>query len=321
MHFAKPWVNVHKAASPRSEHRFGFGSLNSTLNTIQHALPESQSDAVEKRILRIKPADTGRVTRVPTYLALDVSNYLADNLGEGPGGRWDTQYIRQGFFAGDMRTVTRDGQFGAIPFEFGTNGLHGCTMLTIISKRAVWMAHFWEAYAFKDSYDPKKPLKEKNGLMVRSDGDPEDIPNLQSWQDRAIAAVTGQPLSAPLHLPTEGNPIDPNLFNRRDDNTEAIIMTPAETITTGSRGEKMADYRYPNKIGELEMALRQLIPGIKIQRQPYTPLNYFNPVDMAKRDKTEAGMALFQFDPNADGAGARYFRLFHEGKVWLRETA
>lgn len=30
------------------------------------------------------------------------------------------------------------------PFQIGTKNVHGCTVVTIASERAVWMAHFWE---------------------------------------------------------------------------------------------------------------------------------------------------------------------------------
>lgn len=33
--------------------------------------------------------------------------------------------------------------------QIGTNGLHGCTVVTLVSKRGVWMTHFWQGYASK----------------------------------------------------------------------------------------------------------------------------------------------------------------------------
>lgn len=157
-----------------------------------------------------------------------------------------------------------------------------------------------------------------NGKTVRDDGEPDNGANLQSWQDRAVAALTGQPTSVPLHMPTLGSPIDPTLFNQPGDNTEAIIMSPAWWITKDSKGNPMAGFKYPNKLNELETAIRRLIPGVKIDREAYIPLNYYDPGDEALIDKSDRGMALFQYDPNADGAGGRYYRLFYELHVRIR---
>jgi hypothetical protein len=44
-----------------------------------------------------------------------------------------------GFFTKDERTVTEQGLFGDVGFQYGTGGLHGCTMLTVVSNRAVYM--------------------------------------------------------------------------------------------------------------------------------------------------------------------------------------
>jgi hypothetical protein len=55
----------------------------------------------------------------------------------------DVQFPSSRGFYGDGDngevTVSQDDVFGNEPFQFGTGGLHGCTMLAIISNRAVWM--------------------------------------------------------------------------------------------------------------------------------------------------------------------------------------
>jgi hypothetical protein len=89
--------------------------------------------AHRKRSLNKRAFDklTGRVTaqKVDTY----VKNQLV--------GTKDPQFPNEpaGFFAGAMQTVSLLGQFGTDKIQYGTNGLHGCTMMTIVSNRAVYM--------------------------------------------------------------------------------------------------------------------------------------------------------------------------------------
>ncbi|KAL4948018.1 hypothetical protein BDW69DRAFT_189646 [Aspergillus filifer] len=46
------------------------------------------------------------------------------------------------------RAVMRQAEFGDKAFQWGTNGLTGCTMVTLVSQRA---ANFWETYSHRDS--------------------------------------------------------------------------------------------------------------------------------------------------------------------------
>lgn len=49
-----------------------------------------------------------------------------------------------------MSTVAAQMDFsGRGTIQFGTGGLHGCTVITLVSNRGVWMAHFWQGYACK----------------------------------------------------------------------------------------------------------------------------------------------------------------------------
>jgi hypothetical protein len=73
----------------------------------------------------------GRITasKIDTY----VKNQLV--------GTRDPQFpdVPAGFFAGAMQTVSLLGQFGTDKIQYGTNQLHGCTIMTINSNRAVYM--------------------------------------------------------------------------------------------------------------------------------------------------------------------------------------
>lgn len=71
-----------------------------------------------------------------------VAPYLVNQIVTNGKRGWDKQYGNlDGFFSvqRDERVVSNEQTFGTQPFQWGTNGLHGCTMVTVVSKRAVWM--------------------------------------------------------------------------------------------------------------------------------------------------------------------------------------
>lgn len=82
---------------------------------------------------------SGRVT------AQKVDDYVKNQLVGKPEPQFPNK--PEGFFSGDMNTVSLLGQFGTDTIQFGTNQLHGCTMLTVISNRAVYMVIFNKTYA------------------------------------------------------------------------------------------------------------------------------------------------------------------------------
>ncbi|KAI9740055.1 MAG: hypothetical protein M1818_004806 [Claussenomyces sp. TS43310] len=207
----------------------------------------------------------------------------------GNGEIWDNQYGSSPPFV----LVSYQNQFLKTPFQLGTGGVIGCTMVTIISKRAVWMAHIWEGYAFQDSFIPSDPLA----------GKPDDKPGTQTFKDRAICGITGAEPSVPLTFPLKGPSLDKSYFNRPGDNTVAYIMSPGD-------GNKV--YEYPNKLGELKSALMDLVPGIHIELKNYVAIDVNDEEEAKQLWNTARGMALFQYDPDSDGQGNPSYRLFYE---------
>lgn len=64
-----------------------------------------------------------------------------------------------------MSTVAVQKEFsGRGNVQVGTGGLHGCTVVTLVSKRAVWMAHFWQGHAC-ESYPPTRVDPQRCNLL------------------------------------------------------------------------------------------------------------------------------------------------------------
>jgi hypothetical protein len=138
------------------------------------------------------------------------------------------------------------------------------------------------------------------------------------FRERVINFLTGVPAPAspatnnrgPFIPPLNGSP-NLNNFNAPNDNTVAYIMTP------NADGQKPGSsiIKYTNKMREVERALQDWLPGIRIIPAPYVRLNYGLASDEAQIGTNERGQYLFQYDPNSDGNGQRAWRLFNEAAV------
>ncbi|KAH0282138.1 hypothetical protein M436DRAFT_86613 [Aureobasidium namibiae CBS 147.97] len=226
---------------------------------------------------------------------------------------WDNQYgVLRGLFSGhDESAVSAEDTFGSSAFQLGSNGLHGCQVVTVVSKRAVWMAHFWESYT--------------NGKPNRVEISPRS--GITAFDERMIYFLTGRSVDLatadkgkydqayPDYAPTKnhpyltptGDPLDKTNFNQPGDETKVFIMTPLSDTST----LKKPFLKYQRRLERVEQALISYLgPDITVVFVPYKRIE-----DLAEQDTDQRGLALFQYDPNADGHGLRQWRLFYENRV------
>ncbi|RYP20713.1 hypothetical protein DL765_002663 [Monosporascus sp. GIB2] len=177
----------------------------------------------------------------------------------------------------DERAVMRQRAFRDEPFQFGTGGLHGCTMVAIISKRGVWMAHFWEIYS--------------NGAQG------VDSTRNAAFRERVLDAMQGNPVTRPMpnqsgkpYIPLNGPAVNPDLFNQDSDETKLIFMTPTKDGEQSGSGKLM----YTNRVAEIESIVRHII-GRRPQviKYAYKRLDYNDPADAAMENQSNRGMCLF----------------------------
>ncbi|KAH7317127.1 hypothetical protein B0I35DRAFT_434610 [Stachybotrys elegans] len=207
----------------------------------------------------------------------------------------------------DERAVSQQREFGNEPFQIMSGGLHGCTVLAVVSNRGVWMAHFWEVYSNGDwdfdsgPFDPNFYIEAFRDRVIRfMRGRRED-------RVRRPAPSNGGPYITPL-----GPSIDGNLFNRRDtDETQIFIMAPVlEGEPSGSTA-----YNYPTRINDMVQAVHDVLGegnNPRLTVYGYQPLEYEDEADQALINTSQKGMALFQYDPDSNGSGRREWRLFLE---------
>ena len=81
---------------------------------------------------------TKRAFDEPRWTRSRAANYLVKQLVDNPGLNDPYFGQLQVYFDTTERTVINQDRFGDTAFQYGTPGLHGCTMLTVLSKRAVW---------------------------------------------------------------------------------------------------------------------------------------------------------------------------------------
>ncbi|GLB10433.1 hypothetical protein AtubIFM57258_006841 [Aspergillus tubingensis] len=164
-------------------------------------------------------------------------------------------------------------------FQIGTTGLVGCTVVTVVSRRAVYMGHFWEDPNWEDP-----ELFVTTILNFISNTDPRD---------------------------GSGPALNPALFNQPNDDTRIYIMHPRAD-------DKEDDYTapyYPEELERLKTLLnQQLLPGIPTATWIYIPVNWEDDEPDPLADQPWRRHAIFQYDPHAHSTGRRKkgWRLFYE---------
>ncbi|ROV94593.1 hypothetical protein VPNG_09194 [Cytospora leucostoma] len=183
--------------------------------------------------------------------------------------------------------LKRSSDFSANDLNIGTAGLEGCTVLTVASSEAVYMGHFFENLAWAPDAE-------------------YEIDSDTAFQENCLNLITdnGNTWRA------KGDAIDPSLFI--DFNPVAFIMTPRqdqddptdEVPNPPVPGPKTQQYQA--KVEQLVATLQGLIPGLSVI--------FYNYIAMELEDyETEyQGVALFEYDPNADGHGNANFRIWYE---------
>lgn len=89
-------------------------------------------------------------------------------------------------------------------------------------------------------------------------------------------------------------------------------MTPADDDANPTDPEPVL--KYDKRVRRLQRALRSYLGRrADIITVPYFRIN----TDLETANTDQRGMALFQYDPDADGKGKRQWRLFYENRVYV----
>ncbi|KAM7212337.1 hypothetical protein V8F06_012273 [Rhypophila decipiens] len=193
-------------------------------------------------------------------------------------------------------TVSRQVRFTeSQKFQWGTEGLMGCTMLLIVSARAVWMGHLYEVEAFCGFDDLR------DHLIVRNSQPPTTFWRIcqQHWNEQVVNPLVNTDVINPANRVVSRR-IDPDLFNGDEDNTQIIFMTPQDP-------KNPRNFLYRQKILDLYALLyndvgitnaRALVfPYKPLDPGPADPAQYKTPqqvIDNNLFETTHRGCVLFQ---------------------------
>ncbi|KAI1441252.1 hypothetical protein F5Y02DRAFT_400284 [Annulohypoxylon stygium] len=185
-------------------------------------------------------------------------------------------------------TLKRFSDFQAPNFlNIGIEGLEGCTVLTVVSKTAVYMAHFFENLAFSP--------------------DGAKAPDT-AFQQNCLNLITGQGQT----WRARGDSLDPSLFTGDNGPAFAYIMTPRQdqadpTPDNPNPPVPSADTQlYGGRMNQLSQTLINLVPRLSVIYYNYIATN------IEEYTRKYQGKALFEYDANADGNNNPNFRLWYE---------
>ncbi|OQO00803.1 hypothetical protein B0A48_13490 [Cryoendolithus antarcticus] len=212
----------------------------------------------------------------------------------GGGAKATTSLLEETVDADDNKidlSTTTSKVFGSARIRIGTGEVSGCTVVTVVSTRAVYMGHFWENLSMENDVD-----FEENFMNLFFGGTPQ--------------------------TQTTGPAIDPSLFNQAGDRPIAFIMSPralaydeGEDPTAEGTGHPAAQgiFEHATQLNQLRTRLEEIIPGIIIEGYGYeVTADGFVPGAPFR-------LALFEYDPKADAVGPNW-RLWQEDTLNLGRT-
>ncbi|KAF9886729.1 hypothetical protein FE257_011106 [Aspergillus nanangensis] len=234
--------------------------------------PDSDKLNLLKRTLR-----GVRQNGINNYLERQNGNDNLVNLCPADAGGYGTpSYCVQYKFTDT--DIPIDPNTGQMLIGTGNTELTGCTVLTIASSKGVYMCHFWQDVNYPNQGATGRPDRPALGFqpvlnMLRGEGD-------RRW------AV--------------GPAIDKSLFVGEGTTTWAFICTPR----AGGSLDDPQSYHYTSQQDQLVAVLRDIIPGVGI-------VNY-NYYWVLPYEQYYQGVALFEYDRDADGKGNSDWRLWLE---------
>ena len=186
-------------------------------------------------------------------------------------------------------STSRFRTLGSRPFGIAASQLTGCTVLVVVSERAVWFGHFWESEDFESEYvDPplKKGEKQKPERLTKPIANPRFTWD-KSQKLIGFLHATGKVMN-PRHRNVEQGE---GLMGRREyltgSGTAAFILTP-ESVWKGHEGRP----ENPRQIERMQNEVERIIG-----RRPSVQL--YDRHDAEERQSTSDanGKALYLYDP------------------------
>ncbi|KAJ5084906.1 hypothetical protein NUU61_009485 [Penicillium alfredii] len=164
-------------------------------------------------------------------------------------------------------------------FSLGTNHLSGCTVLVIVSRKGVYMAHYWESISFVPENDWRRHFGSNEKCFTET-----VLRGLRQGVHEEGAETAEQ-----VPLTWFANYFD-------DDTTVAYIMRPEKDAwyQTAKRWEN----QYLPKWKEIKKVVGEIVP--RLQNEAKWKEIVYNRLDRedSRLDTEARGIVLYQFDPD-----------------------
>tara|TARA_R110002003_G_scaffold149_6_gene13536 strand:- start:5605 stop:6399 length:795 start_codon:yes stop_codon:yes gene_type:complete len=181
-----------------------------------------------------------------------------------------------------------------------TPDLKGCTVLAVISRKGVFLGHYWESISFDP--DATQRLVTTTGQLESDD---------EIW-DRTVR----KGLTEGVNVKSEGVPQQQSLtdFARdfSDEHTKAYLIRPQKSQSQelseegGAPPAPEAEWGYPTRWAEMRTIVEGLIPAVKKPggwtTRVYMPVSGSQEEVQDQLDSTSRGRVLFKFDTTHSGS-------------------
>ena len=178
-------------------------------------------------------------------------------------------------------------EWGQEDFKIGVDGMTGCTVLIVASRKGAYFAHYWEYPSFS--------LRWENFQKYVLDNLDEDKGN----QSPALAKY--------VHSDQDPTPPSDDKLFTPETNVRAVIISPRryESLTS-------LDFQYPDHVEALQARLMQMLPsdahiGAVDYRYAYEYDDFDEGSERVYQERTATQKILLQYSPD-DGYNVLAFR-------------
>jgi hypothetical protein len=273
--------------------------------------PEPPSDNA-KRELEIEYYDpAGNGTQVRRTLKMpestspkNIDEYVQREIGAEGFKKivWSTTYKKRKV---DMNTSKAVEFNSKKAVSIGTDGLCGCTVLAIVSRKGVYMGHYWESISFHaDSFwkkyydvDDDEDVFKETVIKGLEDGIPR-TPKRKSWDQPSLTDYK-------------------ELFDGED--TYAYLMIPESAVDEND--QQLYKEKFEDRWQQIKATVNKIIPVLQDEKRwvehKYYPRRF-------KEEQQRAvgkawGTALLQYDP-MDKPGSGDVKSRKRMVMWMERT-
>ncbi|KAF1917524.1 hypothetical protein BDU57DRAFT_513823 [Ampelomyces quisqualis] len=239
-----------------------------------------------RRVMTL-PTDSNHVGGIEGFVMRETGEAIStvwDVEYTGPDGESSPQGINNALFD-DFKTAR----------SFSATHLQGCTMLVVISRKGVYIGHYWESIAFAPDdvqrfyVDDRKATDEEMLQLSVLDGLEKGIPGRTGSEKFQMSLTRFASILADEHV--KAYLIRPRKSHQQDQDEET---DPNHTVAPELMG-------YPEQWKKMKDTVTRILPKIGEDGR-WVEVIYDATSDEGTLEETSRGRVLFKFDPDQKSA-------------------